>query len=275
MATFKLQPIIGSTPTIAPYDGVDVIGNSIRYVGSSTPNTTAWAVNDVWIDNIAPTTPVVRVWTGAVFQPARSSGASLFTDLFTGTNGVAVSGSNWVTASTPVSGSGYSFTYQDNTGWLQGGSGNQTKISRSVNITNPTDANVSCSIKFPASGVPKNVVIFTRANSAIDSQTGYSATITPGKFFLNKWVSFTATDFNPGGTSFSYANDTWYSVRLRTVGSTIQGKIWVTASAEPATWTVTVTDTTYTTAGYIGVQLLNQASGNNSVYFDNFVVDPT
>lgn len=274
MATFKLQPII-TGPDVAPPDTVDVTGNTIRYVGTSTPVTTAWNVGDVWIDNIAPTTPVVRLWTGSAFSPARSSGVSLFNDMFTGTDGVTVTTANWTGGTTPGVGSGYGFTYLANTGKLTTGTGSGVKISRAVNITNPTDANISFSLKFPSFAYPQNVVVFTRANSALDSNTGYSVTITPGKFYVNKWASFVATDFNPGGYTFNYAPNVWYSVRLRVVGSAVQGRIWVTDSAEPATWVVNTTDTTYASAGYIGVQALNQiGSTSTSVQFDNFVIDP-
>lgn len=276
MATFKLQPIIGSTPTIAPYDDVNTLGNTIRYVGNSTPNTTVWNANDVWVDTQSPTTPVVRVWSGSVFQPARSSGVSLFTEYFNGTDGVTVPTGTWAVATTPASGSGSGFTYSGNTGWLKGGTGSGTKIARSIVITNPTDCNISTSLKFPSGATPQNMIVWARANSALDSSSGYSITITPGKFYLNKWASFVATDFNPGGTAYNYAPDTWYSVRLRVVGTTVQGKIWLTASAEPATWTVSTTDSSITAAGYIGVQCLNATgSGGSSVYIDNFIVDPT
>jgi hypothetical protein len=277
MATFNLRPVVaGSPPTPAAPDTVDVTGNKVRYVGNSTPVATSWNVNDVWIDNQSPTTPVVRLWTGTAFSPARSSGVSLFNDLFTGTDGATVSTSNWTGGTTPGTGTGFGFTYLSNTGKMATGTGSGVKISRSVNITNPTDANVAFSLKFPSSAYPQNVVCFTRANSALDSQTGYSVTITPGKFFVNKWVSFTATDFNSGGYSFNYAPNVWYSVRLRTVGTAIQGRIWVTDSAEPTSWIVNTTDSTYTTAGYIGLQVLNQVgSTSTSVQIDNFVIDPT
>lgn len=275
MATYKLQPVVAG-PVVATPDGVDITGNVIRYVGSSTPVTTGWNVNDVWIDNISASTPVVRLWTGTVFAPARSSGVSLFNDMLNGTNGATVPTSNWVASFNPGTGTGFGFTYLNNTGQLATGTGSGVRISRSVNITSPTDANISFSFQFPNATVPQSVTVWARANSAVDSQQGYSITLLPGKFFLNKWTAFTATDFNVGGTTFSYAAATWYSARLRVVGSTIQCRVWVTANAEPATWAVSVTDTTWTGAGTIGIQALNQnGATSNVVAFDNFVVDPS
>jgi hypothetical protein len=276
MATFKLQPIIAG-PTVAPADAVDVMGNVIRYVGASTPVTTLWNINDAWIDT-QTTGNIIRLWTGTVFSPARSSGVSLFNDIFTGTNGATVNTANWTGGTTPGTGTGQGFTYSSNGGLLATGTTAGAKISRAVNFTNPTDQNISFSLKFPSTAYPVNCVVFCRANSALDSQTGYSVTIsaTTGKFYVNKWVSFAATDFNVGGTTFDYAANTWYSVRLRVVGTAIQGRIWATANSEPSTWIVNTTDSTYASAGYVGVMALNNtASVSTSVAIDNFTVDPT
>jgi hypothetical protein len=276
MGTYILQPIT-TGPAPLPLDGVSVAGNSIRAVQNSNPVTTTWNVGDIWIDTLT-TANTTRVWTGTAFSPARSTSVPLFQDLFTGTDGVVWNTSNWVTALTPTTGTGYGAVYSGNMGKISssntGGGANTSRIGRSVNITNPTDCNISMTFKFDSTGA--SPIIWARANSALNGSAGYSLTIQKGLFYMNKWVSFSATDFNPGGTTYSYADGNSYSMRLRCVGTTIQSRIWNAADAEPATWQVSVTDSTITTAGYIGVSVAaGMATVPANFYIDTFTVDPS
>lgn len=275
MSTWRLQPIRAGNTVEAP-DDVSVTGNTIRSVGSVTPVTTNWNANDVWIDTVTSATPVIRVWSGTAFVPARSSGVSLFSDMFTGTDGATVSTSNWTGGSNPGSGTGYGFTYSSNTGKLTTSTLASSKISRSVNITNPTDANVSFSFKLPSANPASTFICWIRADSAMLGSAGYAVSVYAGKFGVSKYSSFAATDFNPGGTTFNYSPDTWYSVRFRVVGTTVQARVWVTSNAEPSTWVVNTTDSTFTSAGYVGLYVAGDATTNpDSVYIDNFVIDPS
>lgn len=53
-----------------------------------------------------------------------------------------------------------------------------------------------------------------------------------------------------GGQSFTPAADTYYWIRMRANGTTIQAKIWSGAySSEPGTWGITVTNGTISAAG--------------------------
>lgn len=45
----------------------------------------------------------------------------------------------------------------------------------------------------------------------------------------------------------SYAADTWYWVRFRTNGTTVQGKFWQRGTSEPSSWDATATISTSTT----------------------------
>jgi hypothetical protein len=266
-----MQPVVAG-PAVSPLDTTSITGNAIRNVGSYTPVTTLWNAGDLWVDTLT-TANTIRVWTGTAWSPARSSGAPLFADYFTGADAATVSGANWVVAANPVSGSGFGFTYLTNTGKLTSGTGNGVKISRSVNITNPADSNTACAFKFDST-TPNNFQIWARATASLDSQTGYSVTVLKGKNYVNKWNSYSATDFNVGGTTFAFAENTFYSIRLRVVGTSIQARVWVTAEAEPTTWGVSVTDGSIVGAGYCGITLLNASSGSSNVFFDNYVIDP-
>lgn len=273
MSTYKLQPIIAG-PSVAPLDSVNTTGNSIRAVQASTPSTNTWNVNDIWVDTITAGTPVIRIWTGTAWSPTRSSGASLMVDQFTGTTG-NWSTSLWTTATNPPTGTGYGATLSSNTGLIATSTTALSRISRAANITSPTDVNISFSFQFDAS-TPSNLTVWGRANSLLDSQTGYSLGITKGQYFLSKWASYSATDFSGSPATFNFSIGTWYSARFRCVGTTIQARLWLASSAEPATWGITATDSTYTSAGTTGVSLLNaNASSVSQMYLDNFVIDPS
>lgn len=74
------------------------------------------------------------------------------------------------------------------------------------------------------------------------------------------------------------AGTTWVRVRFQGSGSSLRAKAWTTADREPDTWHVTVTDTSITTASYIGVRSIS-ASTNTNVnpeirYDDLELVDP-
>ena len=49
--------------------------------------------------------------------------------------------------------------------------------------------------------------------------------------------------------------DTWYSLRVQAVGSQVRARIWQTGTAEPSTWLIQYTDTTFQTQTNIGATL--------------------
>lgn len=118
---------------------------------------------------------------------------------------------------------------------------------------------------------------FVRGSGSAGTETGYRA-VAVGNTSSTLWsstevsyVSGTATqlDANPFGPSPNYTVNTWFYIRFRVVGSTVQHKIWQSGSAEPGTWAATVTNTAVTTAGWVGLQ---QANTNPNVEIDYFAV---
>lgn len=65
------------------------------------------------------------------------------------------------------------------------------------------------------------------------------------------------------------AADTWYSIRVRAVGSVVQGRIWLSGDPEPTTWLIQYTDATYQTRRDIGATLYEHATNAD---WDNFQV---
>lgn len=80
---------------------------------------------------------------------------------------------------------------------------------------------------------------------------------------LGKYVSGSAT--NLATTTQSLSSNTWYWVRLRAEGTDIRAKFWTDGDTEPASWTLTATDSAITAAGWAGV---GSFTSNNDQDFD-------
>jgi len=86
----------------------------------------------------------------------------------------------------------------------------------------------------------------------IDNDNGYGARDQlDGIFALRKLTGGSSSHI--GWVGVTVNAHTWYWIKLQIFGSTIRGKTWQVGTAEPENWTNSVTDTTYTTAGKIGV----------------------
>ncbi len=82
--------------------------------------------------------------------------------------------------------------------------------------------------------------------------------------------SVVATKANPGVT---LGTNDLAQLRLRVVGTTVQGKVWKAGAAEPGAWQIQVTDGSVTGAGSVGVGAYTGASAAPLpvvVAFDNF-----
>lgn len=270
MSTYILQPI-GPGPAVVPLDDVQVAGNTIRAVSSSTPSTTGWNVGDVWVDTLnSVTTNVVRVWTGTAFAPARSVAAPLLTEMFTGTDGTAWSSSNWALGTNPSAGTGGGATIQGNQGRLTtsniGGYAGSAKIGRKANLATQADVNITFSFTYDATECLG--ACWIRADSTISQAAGYAVVVGPGTWQVSKVVAAVQTGLS-SVTSFAYSTGTQYSARFYVVGTAVKFRIWVAASAEPSTWNYQTTDSTITAAGYTGFSL----SGGNAASSSNFFLD--
>lgn len=56
-----------------------------------------------------------------------------------------------------------------------------------------------------------------------------------------------------GEVSKTWVSNSWYWLKLEANGSTIRGKAWLDGDAEPGAWDISITDTTYPNAGYVGL----------------------
>lgn len=80
----------------------------------------------------------------------------------------------------------------------------------------------------------------------------YRAVVTPTDVGIQKSVSGSTSYITSSGP-VTLASGTPYWVRVDWVGSALKVRLWTVGSAEPASWTNTATDTTYTAAGSLGL----------------------
>ncbi len=102
---------------------------------------------------------------------------------------------------------------------------------------------------------------------SLNGQTGYGAFInwsTPKIDFVAIAIGGVITTLSsPAIPSFS--NGAQVTVKLEVQGSTLRFKAWLSGTTEPASWTASTTDGTYTSAGYAGFSS-NGGTADN-VYF--------
>lgn len=97
-------------------------------------------------------------------------------------------------------------------------------------------------------GTNDEVGIFLRCSGTGASMNGYLYLFGAGGN-----VRLVKVTNNVGSTlisaTFSTTNALSYSSRFRVQGATLYGKSWLTSGSEPASWTTTFIDTTYTSGG--------------------------
>lgn len=193
-------------------------------------------------------------------------------DTFTGSNGASWSGTNWTTG---TNSSGTSATIQGNAGRINSGtdSGYTGKRCQVVNYANQTNCEILVDFRFPSSGNTDCYfgIMLREQDSIADSRDGYQFRYHRGvstSTKIEKCVSYTGTTLT--STSFTVADDTWYTVRFQAIGSSLKAKIWQTSGSEPGSWTLTVTDSTYTGSGLATLVCYGGNASGGYVEVDNF-----
>lgn len=120
------------------------------------------------------------------------------------------------------------------------------------------------------SGVFK-VVADASSNSAFPLAGGYEARLsTSGNSFNLYRDAGGAGDVSLGSTSFTVAANTHYWVRLDVNNGTVAARVWQDGAAEPTTWMLSASDSTYT-SGYPGVALeWKSSTGASTLSVENF-----
>jgi PKD repeat protein len=146
--------------------------------------------------------------------------------------------------------------------------------------TNSADTDVSVSVgvtKRPSTAVTR---AWVSARTSSDFKSGYllranvKANGQVESLQVIRRVAGTDTVIGTAaGPGVTLGTDDLAQLRLRVVGTTIQGKVWKAGAAEPAAWQVQVTDTSVRSAGSVGVGAYTGASASPLpvvVAFDNF-----
>lgn len=191
----------------------------------------------------------------------------LFTETFTGTNGAAWPAA-WTTGLTATGGSA---TIQANAGRIAtGAQGNYSGQARVARRRTATYADVDQTLRWRHVSGESYTGIFARANTAIDTGTGYAVELSSwGDVTLFRYLNYARVSlgtFKPGFTA-----GTWYRIRHRVVGSRIQVTVWADTATEPAAWGIDVTNTEITAAGSVGPSVVGGAAAVSSVVeFDDW-----
>ena len=82
--------------------------------------------------------------------------------------------------------------------------------------------------------------------------TGYAIRLRTTNFTAYRFSAGTMTSI-ADVTSLSLSSSSWYWVRFRINGSSVKARYWLDGDTEPGTWDVDTTDSTYSTAGQVGV----------------------
>lgn len=98
---------------------------------------------------------------------------------------------------------------------------------------------------------------WVRGSTSGASRTGYSLRVrtTSIDVYRNNGSTFTTI----AGATISISSGTWCWVRFRVNGTALRARIWADGDSEPGTWDVDTTDSTYSTAGHVGL-----LKGNNT-----------
>lgn len=269
--------------TVEPFIVQATATGGFRYVGDS-PNTTGWAVNDLWLDTTdvdATTEPTIRVWDGTQFLPeppgVPATGNVLLADTFTGTDGAAWDAAKWGLGRNAAQGTGGGATLLSNQGVLAasnyGNYSGDSLVSRRALLTGEDDVHFFWSFRFDTT------TSFLQANvrhttTTIDRATGYAMLFSKEG---NTWSIVRITGYSNttlgSAQSFTYVEGTTYKARFRVVGTALKGKVWAASGIEPGSWGLEVTDATYTT-GHHGFSVAGGATNANArrVFIDDLII---
>jgi hypothetical protein len=221
----------------------------------------------------SPASPYdVGEYVGSTYAATSSTGdTNLMTDDGTGKADLAVwDTSKWIIEGTSVGGQAY---YLSNALVLKtgaaGGYSGAARMSLTANVGSIADTEISGTIVFDVNEPYPNIAL--RADTIdVDYATGYMLAFNTSwsEALIFRIDDYTATPLTTVVMSFTAG--TTYGWRFRAEGTTLSAKLWT--GTEPTAWSMTTTDSTYTT-GKVGISLgAGNAAVQHSVTLDNIVV---
>jgi YVTN family beta-propeller protein len=168
-------------------------------------------------------------------SPSATPGSTLAQDTFQRPNqtlwGMASDGHTW-SGDANVN---KVFSILNNTGQISNGNG----VYNAVLGPTATDAEVLFSGSISSYSNTNLGAVLRWSNS----NNWYKAYINGTALVVQKKVNGTTTIL--GSASFAATAGTSYTLRFRVVGTTLSARVWPTGTAEPTTWMILVTDTTF------------------------------
>lgn len=199
---------------------------------------------------------------------------------FTGTNGSAPNATTFVTS---VNGASAVVDIQSNQLRLLLGPGTSAAraITRDASGANFSLTDVETLILWDpgATLFQQYAAVCLRTDNTWDATAIYSPTngyniefnpLTAAELQIYKVVAGTNTPIVTGSFGCSAATKAW--MRCQAVGTTIRVKMWNNGTAEPSAWTLSTTDSSFTSGG---VQIRNYLNSNRSIAIDQMSIDDT
>jgi hypothetical protein len=121
---------------------------------------------------------------------------------------------------------------------------------------NRADFEILCQVYVDSSSTTHRFLA-GRVSTSGASRTGYSCRVRTTSIDIYHSTGSTFTSVS--GATISITSGTWCWVRFRVNGTTCRARIWVDGDSEPGTWNVDSADSTYSTAGHVGL-----LKGNNT-----------
>src|SRR5207247_3812615 len=134
-------------------------------------------------------------------------------------------------------------------------------------LGNGTATDGETTVRFSMSATSDSFALLLRGSA--DGKNGYLARQSGGTFSLCKLVNGAVTSLF--SVAFTLSASIFYTMRFRLIGTVLYGRIWQDGTAEPAQWTKTGSDATFTAAGQFGVSMVLSTS-TDTIQVDHFVM---
>jgi hypothetical protein len=282
------DPSFESYTSGATVSWLTAVGATTPVVGTTTPNSgsqdVGWSVvNGTTVQGVSYQVPCIpgQQYTSSVYvrQAAASTQSLRVTDQNTAVDNFnRTTASGWGTSDyvggawTNTGGSGSDYTTAPGTGVPPTGIGyhahNATNTVHTTTIASVADSNQLVLITVPvvATGAEIDAGVYSRyvdgSNHYVgEIQLGTDSSVTAR---VRKNVTGTfSTVGSAAGAPFTYAAGSQIWLRLITNGPALMLRTWLYGTAEPTSWLVNTTDTSFTAAGPVGCRSV-LATGNTN-----------
>ena len=258
-----------------PLTNVTLTSNTVTVTGQGDGwlRDPAVPYNDVHFTECATPCPVPTPnLGGGVTQVALDT----YSRVVTGGWGTADSGQAW----SVVAGTASDFSTTGTTGQISLGSVNVERVIN--NVVSAASVDVILDVQGPvfALTAPINAYIIARYVDANNQyrvrlafNTDHTISLGAEKIVAAAFTIIQAQVNQPG---VFHIVGTWYRLRVQVDGNVIRAKVWAHGTAEPTDWTFSITDSSLSAAGVVGVRALLSATNTNTLpvlmQFDNLAV---